>query len=93
MKPKRTKQVAGIIVGSLLLVVSPIIAFLLNAFGMLHAFDTLSADNLDPNRLNGDMNVVLYSWVAGAVGFVIGLIILIVSIVLFVRADRAVQTS
>jgi ABC-type Fe3+ transport system permease subunit len=86
MKPKRTKQVAGIIIGSLLLVGSPIVASL---SGMWRAFDTLGDSGIsDPNRLQSAIYTLLYGGIAGTV---LGLIILIISIVYFVRAGRAVQ--
>jgi hypothetical protein len=89
MKPNRTKQVAGIVIGSLLLALSPGIAFLLHVFGMMRAFDTLGGPGIaDPNRLSGDIHIVLYAWVGALAGSIIGLITLIVSMVLFVRAGR-----
>jgi hypothetical protein len=88
MKRKRTKQVAGIIIGSLLLVVSPIVAFL---YGAYRAFDTLGETDIsDPNRLQGDFHIMLYG---GPTGSVIGLIILVISIVYFVRAGRAIPQA
>jgi len=89
MKPNRTKYIAGIILGSLLMLVSPVAALMLSSSGMQRASNTLgSAGIADPNRLAGDIHGVLYASAGGVLGFVAGAIILTVSIVLFVRAGR-----
>jgi len=95
VKPNRTKQISGIVIGALLLVVSPITARVLYLSGMQRAYDTLGSGPgiADPNRLSGDISAVLYACAGGLFGSAIGLIILIVSIVLFVRAGRRLSTS
>jgi len=94
MKPTRTKQITGIIVGSLLLVVSPVVAFWIHISGMLRAFDTLNDTGIsDPGRLQSDVHTMLYAGVGGLAGAVIGLIILIISLVYLVRADRAISAG
>ena len=62
--------------------------------GMQRAYDTLGSGPgiADPNRLSGDISAVLYARAGGLGGSVIGLVILIVSIVLFVRAGRILST-
>jgi hypothetical protein len=77
MKPKRTKQVVGIIVGSSLLVGSSFVAF----FGRRLAF----ASPGDPGML--DVAALAIG------GTTIGLSILIISIVYFLRAGRTTQTK
>jgi hypothetical protein len=90
----RTKPLIGIVIGSLLLVISPIAAVVLTWFGMLRAFDTLGGSGIsDPNRLSGNIGAVLIANSGGLIGSAIGLVILIVSIVLFVRAERGLSTS
>ena len=95
MNPNRTKHVTGTVIGSLLLVVSPIVARLLYVSDMQRAYDTLGSGPgiADPNRLSGDISAVLYACAGGLGGAVIGLVILIVSNVLFVRAGRRLSTS
>jgi len=60
---------------------------------MQHAYDTLGSGPgiAEPSRLSSDISAVLYACAGGLVGSVIGLIILIVSIVLFVRAGRRIE--
>lgn len=89
----RTKHVTGIVIGSLLIVVSPIVARLLYVSGMQRAFHTLGRTETDPGRLHDDINAVLYACAGGLVGMAIGLVILIVSIVHFVRAGRRLSGS
>ena len=99
MKPKRTKQIVGIVIGGLLLLLSPVIARWQYTVGMQRAFNTIesnyhqSQSTLEPNRLSGNIDAVLYACAGGLFGSVVGLIILIVFIVLFVRAGRASPTS
>ena len=95
MNPDRTKYITGIVIGSLLLVLSPIVSRLLVLFGMQRAYDTLGSGSgiADPNRLSGDISAVLYASAGGLAGSVIGLIILVVSIVLLVRARRRLASS
>jgi hypothetical protein len=89
MKPKRTKQIIGIVIGSSLLVASPIVARMLYLSGMNRAFDTLGAPGLaDPKRLSADIGFVLNASAGGLAGAVIGLVILVMSIQWFVRLGR-----
>jgi len=96
MNPNRTRHIVGITVGALLLVVSPVVARLLYVSGMQRATDTINTGMRgipDPARLSGDIDSVLYACAGGLAGSVIGLVILIVSVVLFVRAGRRFATS
>ena len=95
MKPKQTKYVGGMIVGGLLLLISPLIAFFGTAYGMHRSFDTLGNSGIqDPKALSGNIGLVLHISAAGLVGFVCGIVILAVSIVLFIRAgERAASGS
>jgi len=93
MKPKRTKYIVGIVIGSLLLL-SPLIALFGTAFGMQRAFDTLGGPGIqDPKALSSSIDSVLYVSAAGPIGFVCGVVLLTVSIVLFIRAGRTQQAA
>jgi len=88
MKPKRTRYIVGIVVGSLLLL-SPLVALFGTAFGMQRAFDSLGSPGLhDPKALSSSIDSVLYVTVAGVIGFACGIVLLTISIVLFIRAGR-----
>jgi ABC-type Fe3+ transport system permease subunit len=88
MKPKRTRYVVGIVIGSVLLL-SPLVALCGTTFGMQRAFDSLGRQGLhDPKALSGSIDSVLYVLVAGLLGCVCGIVLLTISIVLFIRAGR-----
>lgn len=94
MNPSQTKHVIGIVIGSLLLVASLIVSRMLYVSGMQRAYDTLgSPGSTDPTRLSGDISAVLYACAGGILGSVIGLVVLIVSVVHFVRARRRLSAS
>ena len=95
MKPTRTKHIVGIVAGALLLIISPVVARLLYLSGMRRAYDTLGRGPgiADPSRLSGDISVVLYACAGGLVGSLVGLVILVLSIILLIRAGRRVSTS
>ena len=94
MNPNRTKHIVGIVIGAVLLIGAPIIARVLYVSGMQRAFDTLGSGPgiADPNRLSGDISAVLYACAGGLGGTLIGLTVLIVSVVLYVRAGRRLST-
>jgi hypothetical protein len=82
------------IVGGILMVLSPMLGFLMTVFGMRSAFDTLgSKDISDPQRLSENIGVVLYGHMISLGGFLAGVIILAISIVLFVRAARPLDRT
>ena len=98
MKPKRTKQIIGIVIGALLLLFSPIIARWQYTIGMQRAFNTIessyhqSQSGIDPDQLSGNIDAVLNACIGGILGAVVGLIFLVVSIILYRRAGRAPST-
>jgi ABC-type Fe3+ transport system permease subunit len=88
MKPRRTRHIVGIVLGSVLLL-SPLVALFGTVFGMQRAFDLLGSPGLqDPKALSSSIASVLYVSVAGVIGFVCGVVLLTISIVLFIRAGR-----
>ena len=94
MKPQRTKQVIGIVSGSLLIVLSPIFGLLGTTAGMNRAFETLGAEGpSNPNRLASNIHSVLIVTTTASAGVLVGLLVLIASIVLFIRAgNQAAKT-
>lgn len=95
MNTNRTMHVVGIVIGAVWLIGAPIVARILYVSDMQRAFDTLGSGPgiADPNRLSGDISAVLYTIAGGLGGSLIGLIVLVVSIVLFRRAGRRFSTS
>ncbi len=92
MKPKRTKHIAGIIIGALLLF-SPLIGLVGTAVGMKGAFASLRSPGFESAQsLSTNVDTVLYATVGGLIGFVAGIITIILSIVFFVRAGRATNS-
>ena len=83
MKPKRTKQIAGMIVGALFTLLSPTLAF----WGMRLALMMRG----DPGTI--DLHRFIYAGVSGSVASISGLLILIISIVNFIRLGRAAQKA
>ena len=94
MNPNRTKHVAGTVIGVVLLIGAPIVARMLYVSGMHRAFVTLGSGPgiADPVRLSSDINAVLYACAGGFGGSLLGLVILIVSLVLYLRAGRRLST-
>jgi len=92
VKLKRTKQIIGIVIGALLLLLSPIIARWQYTIGMQQAFNTIesgyhsSLSNADPHQLSGNIDSVLHACAGGLLGSVVGLLVLVVSIILYRRA-------
>ena len=86
------------VVGGLLLLLSPIIARWQYSIGMQRAYTTIESgyhqtqNSIDPHQLSGNIDAVLYACAGGLFGAVVGLIVLIVSIILYIRAGRATST-
>lgn len=80
MRPKRTQQIVGIVVGALLLLLSPTLAF----FGMTIAFALFG----DPGSGRYPLQWMINAGIVGSAFSIIGLIILVIAIVSFVRAGR-----
>jgi len=65
---------------------------------MEQAFKTIergyqsSQSEMAPHQLSGNIDSVLSACAGGLIGFVLGLAILIISIILFVRAGRVAST-
>jgi hypothetical protein len=78
------------IVGGLLLL-SPFIGLFGTVIGMMGAFKTLSGPGIsDPNALSASIGTTLISTAAGLFLFPVGLGVLAISIVFFVRTGTAV---
>ncbi len=89
MKPNRKTPIIGIVVGIVLLL-SPLFAYCGYRVGMNRAYATLAASRTgDAFAISANINTMLYSIVAGGVGFLIGIIMLALSIRAFRRAGLA----
>ena len=85
MKTKRRLLITGIVIGSLL-TLSPLIGLLGTVFGMTRAFKTLGSSGIaDPQALSSDISVTLYSTAAGVFLLPVGIVVFVVSLVLFLR--------
>lgn len=85
MKTKRRLLITGIVVGSLL-ALSPLVGLLGTVFGMTRAFKTLGNSGIaDPQAVSNDIGVTLYSTAAGLFLLPFGVILFVVSMVLFLR--------
>ena len=85
MKAKRRLLIAGMAVGSLLML-SPFIGLLGTVLGMARAFETLeSSGTADPQVLSSNIGEVLVSTAAGVLLLPVGLIVFIPSLILFCR--------
>ena len=85
MNAKRRLLIAGIVIGSLL-TLAPLFGILGTVFGMMRAFNTLGSSGVgDPAVLSADITTVLFSTAAGVFLFPVGVLILPLSLVFFLR--------
>ena len=85
MNAKRRLLIVGIVIGSLL-TLSPLLGLLGTVFGMARAFNTLGSSGVaDPQALSADISTVLYSTAAGFFLFPVGIALMTVSLVFFLR--------
>src|SRR5688572_1601846 len=86
-KMDRTRSAIGIAIGLVAIVGSLVVAWVISSSGEQRAIETLSSSGVaDPKRLSDGISTALYGYAIGLFGTFIGLIILIVSLVFFVRA-------
>lgn len=89
MKAKRRILIAGIVAGSLLML-SPLFGLLGTMFGMTRAFSTLGSSGVaDPQALSASIGTTLMSTTVGLLLFPIGVAVLTLSIVFFIRLRRS----
>lgn len=89
MKAKRRWLIAGIIVGALLSA-APIIGFFGTVLGMTQAFSALGSSGVaDPQALSNSIGTTLISTAVGFSLFPIGIVILVLSLVFFVRLQNS----
>jgi flagellar motor component MotA len=85
VKPARKLAVAGIVVGSLL-TLSPLFGVIGTIIGMIGAFNKLAESGIaDPQALSGHIHTTLVSTATGLFLFPVGLVVLTVSIIFYLR--------
>jgi biopolymer transport protein ExbB/TolQ len=85
VKAKRNFLIAGMIIGSLLMVAS-VVGLIGTVFGITHAFNALGPSGIgDPGKVSADVGATLGSTVAGIVLFPIGVVVFTVSLILLLR--------
>jgi len=89
LKPNRTKYIVGIVIGVILLM-SPFIAYFASVFTISRAFTLMSkaGAEISSQALASKLEPVYYVVAAGLIGFFCGIVLLTLSIVFYVRADR-----
>ena len=93
MNGSRKLPLAGIIIGGFL-TLSPILGLIGTAIGMSHAFATLGNQGIsDPRGLANSVSMVLIAPIAGITLFVIGIVVLAISIVIYAQGNRRVDPA
>lgn len=85
---------AGMITGGLLMASSPILALVCSLFGMNRAYATLGTFGIaQPQRLANSISAVLIGPTIGVGLFMIGLVVMIVSVIIYMTALRRADTA
>jgi hypothetical protein len=97
MKTKRTKQIVGMVIGGILLLLSPVVARTQYAIGIervrakYERYYHEKGPSIDDRPLRDAANMMLYAFIGGLVCGIAGLMIGAASVDSFVRAGRAEQ--
>ena len=90
MKTKRRWAIAGIVIGGLFAFLGPMLGLLGTVFGMSHAFNALGNSGVgDPRVLTHHIGAALLSTATGFLLFPFGVIILILSIVFYIKIKQS----
>jgi hypothetical protein len=93
-KMDRTRSAIGIAMGLVATVGSLVVAWVVVSSGEKSAIETLSSSGVaDPKRLSDSISTALYGYAIGLFGTVIGLVILIISALFYVRAGRRLRAA
>jgi biopolymer transport protein ExbB/TolQ len=93
MKPEHKKPLIGIVTGAVLTALGPLVGLLITVVSLSRFFAVVEGDSVDPaNKAKVLASGISWSMTATAIGIGLGglgLVVLIVSLVMFLRAKPA----